>query len=54
MSDRASTETKFNDMVKEYRDTILPDIIENLNFMNEESKQAISGTNNFLQPPHVC
>jgi hypothetical protein len=53
MSDRASTETKFNEMLKEYRDTVLPDVILNFNMLNEESKQAITEMNNFFCGLHT-
>ena len=29
MSDRASTETKFNELLKDYRESVLPEVIEN-------------------------
>lgn len=48
MSNRASTETKFNSMIEEYRQEILPTVYKNFNDMNEESQQALSRMNNFF------
>lgn len=48
MSDRASTETKFNSMLTEYRQEILPTVYKNFNDMIEESQQSLSRMNNFF------
>lgn len=53
MSDRAATETKFNDLLKEYRDTLLPDVIENYNTLSAESQLAISSMNTFFCGLHT-
>jgi hypothetical protein len=48
MSDKAGTEKKFNDILREYRDEVLPEVIENFNILNIESQMAISHMNNFF------
>ena len=47
MSDRASTETKFNELLKDYRESVLPEVIENYENLKEESKQAVSNMDHF-------
>ena len=47
MSDRASTETKLNELFKDYRESVLPDIVENYDNLNDKSKQAVSSMNIF-------
>ena len=53
MSDRASTETKFNELLKDFRESVLPDIVENYDNFNDESKQAVSSMNNFFCGLHT-
>ena len=53
MSDRASTETKFNTLLEEYRNEILPTVYANYETMNVESQQAISRMNNFFCGLHT-
>ena len=53
MSDRASTETKFNVLLKDYRESVLPEVIENYRNLNEKSKQAVSNMNNFFCGLHT-
>ncbi|XP_053385391.1 uncharacterized protein LOC123527298 [Mercenaria mercenaria] len=48
MSDRAATETKFNELLEEYRKEVLPNVLENYNTLNEESREAIDRINNFF------
>ena len=45
MSDRAATET--------YRDSSLPDVVDNYETLNEDSKHAISSINNFFCGLHT-
>lgn len=49
MSARAATETKFNRLLKEYREEILPTVFNNYENMNIDSQQAINRMNNFLR-----
>ena len=53
MSDRASTETTFNELLKNYRESVLPEVIENYKNLNEESKQAVRNMNNFFCALHT-
>ncbi|XP_060570464.1 uncharacterized protein LOC132728810 [Ruditapes philippinarum] len=48
MSDRAASEMKFNELLENYRKEVLPDIYENYNELNEESREAIDRMNNFF------
>ncbi|WAR13290.1 hypothetical protein MAR_027470, partial [Mya arenaria] len=48
MSDRASTETKFNEPLAEYRTEILPNVIEKYEEMSENEKAALSRMNIFF------
>ena len=36
MSDRAATETKFNALLKDYRESVLPDVVENYETLSED------------------
>ena len=38
MSDRASTQIKFNDLLEEYRKKVLPQTIENYEFLSEAER----------------
>lgn len=53
MSDRAATETKFNELLKNYREEILPQVFDNYNQMSLESQLAISRMNNFFCGLHT-
>ena len=53
MSDRASTETKFNELLANYRNELLPQVIENFEQMEENEKAAVSKMNNFFCGLHT-
>ena len=53
MSDRAATETKFNELLKDYRDSLLPDVVHIFVTLNGDSKHAISSMNNFFCGVHT-
>ncbi|XP_052812589.1 uncharacterized protein LOC128240121 [Mya arenaria] len=48
MSDRAATEVKFNDLLQNYKNEVLPEIVENYQDLNGESQQALGRINNFF------
>ena len=48
MSDRASTEIKFNELLQDFRSKILPDLIENWSSMSNEDQTAVSQLMNFF------
>lgn len=48
MSDRASTEKKFNSLLEELRATVLPDLNDHWNDLSEAEKTAASGMLNFF------
>jgi len=48
MSDRASTEIKFNQLLQDFRSTILPDLVENWVLLSNEDQLAISQVMNFF------
>ena len=47
MSDRASTEKKFNKLLEKIRSTVLPELYENWEELSQE-EQTIASTVNFL------
>ena len=53
MSDRAATETKFNQLLAEYRDQILPEVVLNYENLCEEEKMSLSRMNNFFCGLHT-
>ncbi|XP_052225068.1 uncharacterized protein LOC127840695 [Dreissena polymorpha] len=53
MSDRASTEKKFNELLKDYRNSILPEVFNNYDSFCEEEKIAYSKMNNFFCGLHT-
>ncbi|XP_053405011.1 uncharacterized protein LOC128558821 [Mercenaria mercenaria] len=48
MSDRASTEHKFNTLLQELRETVLPELHANWNTLSEENQTAVSQLLNFF------
>jgi len=52
MSDKAATENEFNEILKDYRNEVLPEVIKNFEKLNEESKAVISHMNNFSRGLH--
>lgn len=48
MSDRASTEKKFNELLQDYRNSILPEAFNNYASFCEEEKIAYSKMNIFF------
>ena len=48
MSDSASTEVKFNELLEDYRTSVLPYTVENYDNLNEESKLSVSKLYNFF------
>ena len=48
MSDSASTEVKFNELLEEYRTTILPYTIENYNLLDAAQKESVGKLLNFF------
>lgn len=48
VSDRAATELKFNEILQDYRMTLLPQIHENFNNLDDVGKEAVSRLNNFF------
>ena len=53
MSDRASVERSFNELLADYRSTILPVMIEDWNDMLEEEKLSMSRMYNFYCGMHL-
>ncbi|MES9902781.1 MAG: hypothetical protein ABW168_08870, partial [Sedimenticola sp.] len=53
MSDRAATETKFNQLLETYRNEILPDVIVDYDTLDAEEKLVISHMNNFFCGLHT-
>ena len=53
MSDRASTEKTFNSLLEQFRNDILPDVIDNWNELNEKQKTLCSKMNNFFCGLHL-
>jgi len=53
MSDRAATETKFNNLLATYREQVLPEVMENYNQLCEDEKQSLSRMNNFFCGLHT-
>ena len=48
MSDRAATEVKFNVLLQEYKDSVMPTIVENYESMSDEERKSISHLANFF------
>ncbi len=48
MSDRAATEVKFNTLLNDYRETIMPTVIDNYDQMPESERTAIGYLANFF------
>nr|XP_022291268.1 uncharacterized protein LOC111102708 isoform X2 [Crassostrea virginica] len=48
MSDRAATELKFNEILQDYRMTLLPQLHEDFNNLDDAGKEAVSRLNNFF------
>ena len=53
MSDRASTEKCFNKLLQEYRQTILPDVIDNYSNLTQDAQSVVGQTNNFFCGLHL-
>lgn len=53
MSDRASTEKTFNKLLEEFRSTILPEVVDNWNDLDEMEKKLCSKLNNFFCGLHL-
>lgn len=53
MSDRAATEVKFNELLEEFRSTILPLVIENYDQLSPEEQQSIEKLSNFFCGLHA-
>lgn len=53
MSDKASTEKKFNELLEEYRLNILPNVIEGWADMTEDEHRSVSRMNNFFCELHL-
>ena len=53
MSDRAATEIKFNTLLQDYKTTIMPAIIENLDTMPEDEQKSVSHLANFFCGLHA-
>ncbi|KAK6196440.1 hypothetical protein SNE40_001665 [Patella caerulea] len=53
MSDRAATEKKFHDLLKEYREDILPLIYSNWESLTESEQDSYSSMNNFYCGLHL-
>ena len=52
MSDSASTEKKFNELLKDYRLSVLPYTIQNYDHLDEESKKSVGTLMNFFCGMH--
>ena len=48
MSDRAATESKFNELLEAYRTDILPAVVAEWDHLTEEDKTVFSRLNNFV------
>lgn len=53
MSDRASTEKHFNNLLEQFRSEILPQVIDNWENLSEEERQLCSKMNNFYCGLHL-
>lgn len=53
MSDRASTEKTFNKLLEEFRSTILPEVVDNWNDLDDMEKRLCSKLNNFFCGLHL-
>ena len=53
MSDRASTEKCFNELLEEYRKSILPDVISGWDSLSDEEKEQCAKMNNFFCSLHL-
>lgn len=53
MSDRASTEKRFNVLLQEYRNSALPQVIDNYDNLTEEEQSLCSQMNNFWGGLHL-
>jgi hypothetical protein len=53
MSDRAATQKKFHELLQEYRQTLLPDMMQNFNLLNDEEKKSVSTLLNFFCGLHA-
>lgn len=53
MSDRASTEKTFNKLLEEFRSTILPEVVDNWNDLDDMEKKLCSKLNNFFCGLHL-
>ena len=52
MSDRHAVQKKFNELLYEYRMSVLPDVIEGLDEMNESERESMVRMNNFFCGMH--
>ena len=53
MSDRAATESKFNNLLQSYRESCLPKIDWNWQSLNKAAKQKLIAMNNFFYGLHL-
>ena len=53
MSDRHIVEKNFNSLLKEYRSTILPSVVETWNTLSQDQQQTMSTLNNFFCGMHI-
>ena len=53
MSDRASTETKFNTLFEEYRQSILPEVVSGWENFSEDERAALMHVNHFFCGLHL-
>ena len=53
MSDRASTQIKFNESLEDYRKTVLPDICENYESLSEVERESLGKLCNFFCGLHA-
>ena len=52
MSDRASTQKSFNSLLAQYREGILPSVVQNWDNLEETDRQSISQMHNFYCGMH--
>ena len=53
MSDRASTQIRFNQLLEDYRKTVLPEIVKNYDTLSEQERQSMGKLCNFFCGLHA-
>ena len=54
MSDQAATQKKFNELLQDYKDGILPEVVDNWYDLTNEEQINPSGISNFFCGLYIC